>query len=333
MQIKAWVDIGKQSPAMLSYDGKPVVFPYAVGFPDGRYKEKNNELVSVGEKRDLVDWFAAQGDPIAYAAVDRRGLAHSERSLAKDPAAGFQKYAFGVGSFTPQAPLLDFQKALDYWPPSLLQMGENSFIYYNGGWSYNTGKMDLSGSYRRMWDWNVAHRDRYRWLMLVTWNDWGETAIAPSVNHFMAWQPVTRYYADWFKTGKQPEIKREWIEVFHRPHPFAAKPSLAPFRVQDRPGFSLTPPNDVVEALAFLKAAGDAGDSHRRQGLPQGCPRRRLIVCRSLRAGRSVGERRLRRRRGRRRRLAGSDYRSSCASESVVHRRRLAASAAPGESQ
>jgi len=59
------VDIGKQSPALLTYDGKPVVFPYADAFPDGRYK--NNDLISADDKRDLIDPLKAQGDDIAYA--------------------------------------------------------------------------------------------------------------------------------------------------------------------------------------------------------------------------------------------------------------------------
>ncbi|HEY3333505.1 MAG TPA: endo-1,3-alpha-glucanase family glycosylhydrolase [Capsulimonadaceae bacterium] len=275
-QIKAWVDIGMKSPAFLTYEGKAVVFPYGVAYPDGRYKDKGNELICEAEKRDLVDWFAAQGQPIAYA--PSIGVNHPTYDVpySKDPAKGFQNYAFAVGSFTPSAGDKDMQRPLDYWPASLMQMGENAFVYYNRGWNYSTGKMDLSELYRHRWEWNVAHRDRYRWIMLVTWNDWGETSLAPSVNHFMAWQPITRYYSDWFKTGKQPAIKQDSIEIFHRPHPFDAKVTLpaAQFRVQDAPNFQLTKPNDVVEAVAFLTKPATlvirSGDKVYRKDVPAG---------------------------------------------------------------
>ncbi|MDR3710341.1 MAG: endo-1,3-alpha-glucanase family glycosylhydrolase [Capsulimonadaceae bacterium] len=272
-QIKNWVDIGMQSPAFLRYDGKPVVFPYGAGFPDGRFRE-TGESWPVGEKRDLVDWFAAQGEPIAYA--PSIGLIHPvyKAPYANDPATGFQTYAFAAGSFTPVPADDIFQRALDYWPPSLMLMSENSFVYYNTGYKYTAGARDLSAAYRHRWEWTVAHRDRYRWIMLVTWNDWGETGIAPSVNHFMSWQPVTRYYADWFKTGNQPKIDRDLIEIFHRPHPFDAQPTQVSFRVQDMPKFQLDQPNDVVEALAFLTKPAtlviESGDKVYRKDVPAG---------------------------------------------------------------
>lgn len=273
-QIKAWVDIGMKSPAFLRYDGKPVVFPYGAAFPDGRYKEKDNELICEAEKRDLVDWFAAQGTPISYApsiGVDARTY---DVPYSKDPDKGFQTYAFAVGSFTPTAPNKYYQKMLDYWPPTLMAMAENAFIYYNRGWNYCTGRMDLSAYYRQHWDWNIANRDRYRWVMLVTWNDWGETSIAPSVNHLMAWQPVTRYYSDWFKTGRQPKITTDSIEIFHRPHPYAAKPTTVDFTVDQIKDFQITTPNDVVEALGFLTRPAtlviQSGDKVFKKAVPAG---------------------------------------------------------------
>jgi hypothetical protein len=273
-QIKTWLDLGLKSPALLRYDGKPVVFPYGVAYPDGRYKDKDNLLVCEAEKHDIVDWFAAQGTPISYALTI--GINHPTYNVpyAKDPVYGFQNYAFAVGSFTPMASEDYFQKVLNYWPPSLMQMGENTFLCYARSWLYKTGDMDLSEKYRFRWKWNIDHRDRYRWVMLVTWNDWGETALAPSVNHFMTLQPLTRYYADWFKTGKEPTINHEVIEIFHRPHPLASIPTESTFRVQDVPHFRLTPPNDVVQALAFLQAPATlvikTGDDTYRENVPAG---------------------------------------------------------------
>jgi hypothetical protein len=136
----------------------------------------------------------------------------------------------------------------------MMLMGDNSFVYYNRGWRYSSMSEDCSAYYRDHWMFNIDHRDRFRWMMLVTWNDWGETAIAPSANHFMAWQPVTRYYATWFKTGHAPAIKQDLIEIFHRPHPYAAVPTVDPYMINNVKNFQIDVPSDVVEALAFLKA-------------------------------------------------------------------------------
>jgi hypothetical protein len=272
-KIKAWVDIGMQSPAFLRYEGKPVVFPYGVGFPDGRYKKLDNLLACVAEKRDLVDWFAAQGQPIAYAPEISVDWPAYKAPYDNDPQAGFQTYSFAVGQFTPTAGDKDMQRPLDYWPPSMMLMGENAFMYYNRGWCYGSGHT-VTGNYRHRWDWNIAHRDRYRWIMLVTWNDWGETAIAPSNNHFMAWQPLTRYYADWFKTGREPKISADTIEIFHRPHTFDATPIADKFRIQDVPNFQMAKPMDTVEAVAFLKAPAtiviETGSKTYRKDVPAG---------------------------------------------------------------
>ncbi|HEY3332654.1 MAG TPA: endo-1,3-alpha-glucanase family glycosylhydrolase [Capsulimonadaceae bacterium] len=276
VKIKSWVDIGLKSPAFLTYDGKPVVFPYGATSPspNGRLPTMNNELVSVALKRELVDWFADQGQPIAFAPSVGVWSKAYEFPYLNDPEAGIQTMSFAAGSFTPMMEEKLYDRQLAYWPKSLMLMGENAFLYYNRGWKYSNGDMDVSEYYRRHWEYNITHRDRYRWLMLVTWNDWGETGIGPSDNHFMAWQPITRYYADWFKTGKQPEIKQDIIEILHRPHPYDAKPTLVDYQVQTAEKVQFTKANDVVEAIAFLTKPAtiviQTGDQTFKKDVPAG---------------------------------------------------------------
>ena len=247
-KILHWLRLAEKSPAFLRVGGKPVVFPYGAGFPDGLHSDYDPALTyPAGEKKDLVDWLAEQGMPVAYAASHGLDWKLYEQPYAHDPETGFQTFAFATGSFTPVVDDKYFNRALTYWPPSLMQMGENSFVYYNRGWRYAVGG-DLSAYYRHRWEWNVAHRDRLHWIMLVTWNDWGETALAPSPNHLQAWQPLTRYYTDWFKTGRKPIITRDVLTLFHRPHPFAAKLSPTTFQMSGQ----IETPRDVVEAVALL---------------------------------------------------------------------------------
>ena len=247
-KILHWLKLAENSPALLRVHDRPVVMPYGVGFPDAEHSDYDKTLTGPeGEKKYVVDWLAAQGMPVSFAATHGLDWKLYEQPYAHDPVTGYQTFAFATGSFSPVTDDKYQERALTYWPPSLMQMGENSFVYYNRGWRYAAGG-DLSTYYRHRWEWDIAHRDRLHWIMLVTWNDWGETALAPSPNHLMAWQPLTRYYADWFKTGRKPVVARDVLTLFHRPHPFAAKPSPTTFEMSGQ----IETPRDVVEAVALL---------------------------------------------------------------------------------
>lgn len=240
-KMKNWLDLAGNSPALLRYSGKPAVIPYAVGYPYGG--------TAPDEKTYVVDWFANHGMPISYMA--NHGLDWQMYTLpyAKDPQTGFQTFAFGTGSFSPLADVNLRQRALDYWPSSFMQMGENSFLYMNKNAHWYLSSR-LSTRYRDIWTWSISRRDRFRWMQIITWNDWSESAISPSVNHFMAYQPITKYYADWFKSGSQPSITQDVISIYHRSHPAKASPS--PYNSQINQG--LWNASDEVEALAMLKA-------------------------------------------------------------------------------
>jgi hypothetical protein len=84
-------------------------------------------------------------------------------------------------------------------------------------------------------EWEGAIRDRANWIQLVTWNDWGEaTYVAPfgprsqtefSKGHWgkllshTSYLDASRYYIDWFKSGKKPAIERDSLYYFYRLHP------------------------------------------------------------------------------------------------------------------
>ena len=83
--------------------------------------------------------------------------------------------------------------------------------------------------------WEGAIRDGATWVEIVTWNDWGEASYVapfgpPSVtrhwnNHWgpmlshAAWLNASRYYIQWFKTGRRPEIARDALCYSYRLHP------------------------------------------------------------------------------------------------------------------
>ena len=83
--------------------------------------------------------------------------------------------------------------------------------------------------------WEGAIRDQATWVELVTWNDWGEASyLAPFGSAYETrfwdghWGPMlshaafldaSRYYIDWYKTGKPPAIKEDSLYYFYRTHP------------------------------------------------------------------------------------------------------------------
>ena len=272
-KIKHWIDLAKDSTALLRFGGKPVVMPYGAGYPDAKHYDGKISYPE-GEKRDLVDWMAAQGTPIAYGAMHSLGWPVYANPYANDPKTGFQTFAFATSTFSPgdnvntmAGKVSTRQRALDYWPQSFMQVGEATFLYQNAGAHWYTAPR-LSTTWRQDWAWNVAHRDRIQWVEIITWNDWGESAIAPSVNTFMALQPITRYYADWFKTGHAPKIAKDVVMLFHRASPIAAAPTKYPKRIGGDPA------TDEVEALALLTAPSTlvlkSGDKEYRQAVGAG---------------------------------------------------------------
>ena len=274
-KIKHWIDLAKDSPALLRFGGKPVVIPYGAAYPDAKsYDLDKSVSYAAGEKRDLVDWMAAQGTPIAYGAMHSLGWPVYAHPYANDARTGFQTFAFATSTFSPgdnvntmAGGVSTRQRALDYWPKDFMQIGEATFLYQNKGAHWYTAPR-LSTTWRQDWAWNVAHRDRIRWVEIITWNDWGESAVAPSVNTFMALQPITHYYADWFKTGRAPKIVHDVVTIFHRDSPLAAAPTKYPYRL----GGGV--PTDEVEALALLTAPATlvlkSGDKEYRQTVGAG---------------------------------------------------------------
>jgi glucan endo-1,3-alpha-glucosidase len=85
-------------------------------------------------------------------------------------------------------------------------------------------------------EWEGAIRSDATWVELVTWNDWGEsTYLAPfgrpsetslwgghyggkMLSH-VAYLDASRYYIEWFKTGKPPAISEDNLFYFYRLHP------------------------------------------------------------------------------------------------------------------
>ncbi|HEY3377838.1 MAG TPA: endo-1,3-alpha-glucanase family glycosylhydrolase [Armatimonadota bacterium] len=232
--ILHWLQVASASPALLRYDGKAVVATYDDRYPDGKGAAEVDKTL-------LVQWLAEQGMPVAFMATQGSDW---DQFYTQAYGKEFATFAFGAGTFSPISTLANRDRVLAYWPESMLIMGEVSPMYYNRGWMYSATRG--TALFREAWMWNIQHRDRVQWIQSITWNDFGETPLAPDNNHFMAWLPLMRYYSDWFKTGKQPVLKTDFLSLWHRPHPYAAEPTVYKYKVKSNT------PTDEIEALAIL---------------------------------------------------------------------------------
>lgn len=86
--------------------------------------------------------------------------------------------------------------------------------------------------YAKRWETIVDNRDEIDIVQIITWNDYGEShyigpiqgdqpnsqAWVDGFDH-TAWLDMTTYYANAFKTGSYPEINKDKIYLWSRPHP------------------------------------------------------------------------------------------------------------------
>lgn len=107
-------------------------------------------------------------------------------------------------------------------------------------------------AYRTMWE--AAINGGADWVHVITWNDYSEsTEIAPSTSIQYLFYDLTAYYVTWFKTGRQPTIRRDVLYYSHRIQPTDAQWN----RARQSGAFQLASayaPRDEVELLAFLRA-------------------------------------------------------------------------------
>ncbi|BDZ39257.1 hypothetical protein GCM10025863_18710 [Microbacterium suwonense] len=103
--------------------------------------------------------------------------------------------------------------------------------------------------------WTKAIREDADFVQMVSWNDYSEsTQFAPSVAHGSTFLQISRYYADWFHTGKAPRITEDQLYVTHRVQFADAKPAVGTKLVTPTLSGSKGEVRDTVEALVFLTA-------------------------------------------------------------------------------
>ena len=141
--------------------------------------------------------------------------------------------------------------------------------FYKGFGPKNSRIFESNGFLGMQSQWLSAISARADWVNIVTWNDWGEaTYVAPLSGPVDAiWNShwgnllahekfleASRYYIDWFKTGIEPELKRDAIYYFYRVHPKTSMGLIQPSIDQTTTGrpFGWENLNDEIFFTSFL---------------------------------------------------------------------------------
>ena len=122
--------------------------------------------------------------------------------------------------------------------------------YYRGlGGNYRA--YDSRGFEGMAKEWEGAIRDGATWVELVTWNDWGEASYlspfgsaydtyfwdnhwGPMLSH-AAFLKASRYYIDWYKSGRPPAIAQDALYYFYRTHPKSVSGNRKPGAKEPEP--------------------------------------------------------------------------------------------------
>ena len=115
--------------------------------------------------------------------------------------------------------------------------------YYIGG-GRNFRVFETEGFKSMAAEWEAAIRSDANWVQIVTWNDWYEsTYVAPFAEQrpdelpnrdlvgrllpHVAYLDASKYYIDWFKTGKKPVLTKDQLFYFYRLHPKSEKSDIS----------------------------------------------------------------------------------------------------------
>ncbi|KAH9480430.1 Glucan endo-1,3-alpha-glucosidase agn1 [Psilocybe cubensis] len=139
------------------------------------------------------------------------------------------------------------------------------FFTHFGADSFNKNFIFLDDQhlYAKRWDSLIAQRDLFDIVEIVTWNDYGESHYVGPIKgdqppqsrvwtdgfDHTAWLELTQYYATAYKTGSFPEVPKDKIVMWSRPHSTTAQ---APDPVPQPTNFEIL--QDAVWAIVMTTA-------------------------------------------------------------------------------
>ena len=251
-------ELANYPAALRTDDGKLIICPYAGNLiqPQGK--------TALQWWTEWINAMSADGIEIAFMPFLMGSAAHADRNTFKDISYGMALW--GAHSPWEAENQLNLPSQMRQYT-DLFMMGVLPYYYRT-----RTGHYDEAANsdlYRIAW--RNAIEGGADWVQIITWNDYTESAMAPSTGQQYTFYDLTAYYNVWFKTGVQPTITKDALYYFYRRHDTRTVPSV------QTPTILLTPenpPKNEIELLAFLTQPGtleiQIGTTRERKDVPAG---------------------------------------------------------------
>jgi hypothetical protein len=145
---------------------------------------------------------------------------------------------------------------INWTGPAKIFGGMSPQAYQSGGETVYEAQNSLA--YRAAWESQIALGSSLGNMMIVTWNDFGEsTAIEQSQNQYNApstgFYDLTGYYTTWWRNGAAPKITNDAILYFYRRQTYMAAHNATIAGLTKPPTMvSYLKPTDNIEMVAFL---------------------------------------------------------------------------------
>lgn len=240
-------------PNQLRIEGKPVLSTYAGSKRSDEIQRLLSSLASQGMPVFFLPNYHIPEDPVTgkISSSDVEGLVQQYPYIGGN-------FEFGGADTGPQAVAkIDAYSHTLHSHGKLFVAGITPFYRAFRG-DYRT--YETEGFNAMQMEWKAAINDGADMVELVTWNDWAEgTYLSPDMPQkfnkrtgpllpHTAYLDASRYYIDWFKSGKAPAITVDRLFYFYR---------LAPKSV---PG-AIDPSGKFSSEMSFPKRAETLKDS------------------------------------------------------------------------
>jgi len=219
----------RKSPNLARRDGKPLIFTYqgqgiAAGAKIPSLATPEGQDALIGLYKQVEE---AAGEPL-YFYFDFSELLQGAKAIPKksssktilEAAPKLAGYFGAIGNFIDLNTVTRSKELMQGMSEAVRANGAEWapavwYQYHNIGWHTEGGVFGIS-KLRETWE--RAINQNATLIQFATWNDYGEhTSLAPTRATNYGMEGVNRYFSDWWKSGKPPEIKEDQIFIFYRP--------------------------------------------------------------------------------------------------------------------
>ena len=222
-ETRDMIESFRDHPNQFRYDGKPVLSTFGGG-------RSQTEFVQKAFQGDRAIVYTPFYYPTPAAEMPNRAQVQQVFDNEQD-LDGF--FHFGAAGTPAQITESNHLLAATWLGAGKLFMASVTPYYRGLGGNYRV--FESNGFEGLAQQWEGAIRDKATWIEISTWNDWGEASYlssfaAPVETKFWDgnWGPMlshagflgaSRYYIDWYKSGKRPTISEDAVYYSYRLHP------------------------------------------------------------------------------------------------------------------